>query len=131
MEDGNTKFDLISIMVDETFSGAREEDLTNLVQFSDYQKKANDLKYMGAFDEQRQCYMLQVNDTYLEMPVNWSIFSQNNKDISIDSINDGYGLTAIFSEILGSNITKVHLDIHPTYFKLTLYPSQENYQKAA
>lgn len=82
-------FDLISQMVNETFSGLEED--SNLSEELNYIEATNqsiletkesepiqlEFEYdyfLGAYDQQRKCYIFQIENEVIEFPENWGPF---------------------------------------------------------
>lgn len=81
-------FDLISLMVNETFDQVKvsapldeksldvEKKLNNLIRpyKEPVQLEFEFNFYLGAYDEARSCYIFQIRDTLIECPKNWGPF---------------------------------------------------------
>ena len=89
LDDG---FDLISQMVNETFSGVEDTESVDAFELSLVSAAAKaqtilDINvsepiqlefqydyYLGAFDENRNCFIFQIEDQVIEIPSNWGPF---------------------------------------------------------
>ena len=113
--------DLMSQITEETCAEAGEETkLGKCVDFQKYfEKRLNQVEFNSLndyldqqslnhrpleFQSTSQCYRLNIEDSILDFPSNWSIFEEiNSKDIiPVDQSMDQNFLIDIFSELVGS-----------------------------
>lgn len=102
MNDLSDGFDLISMMVNETFSGVEEDTSFSDIISSEISNKSYLLSmkevepvqlefhydfFLGGFDHDRKCYIFQVEEEVLEFPENWGPFKLSTvKDGSVEDL---------------------------------------------
>lgn len=125
MSTKDQNFDLISMMVDETFNQVSD---SNIAYLDDFRKESmgTDLEketFLMAFDGSRSCYILQVGKETLEIPSNWGIFSklQGHEGFkSLNKLEDSDFFMEILENLTGKSLVEIHFDTHPSYIKLEL-----------
>tara|TARA_Y100000385_G_C13068012_1_gene627666 strand:+ start:400 stop:897 length:498 start_codon:yes stop_codon:yes gene_type:complete len=105
MSNLNDGFDLISMMVNETFDGVEEdssysETLSYEIVEKPYlitTKEAEPIQlefyydfYLGGFDCERKCYIFQVEEEVLEFPENWGPFKLST--VKTGSVEDLFSM---------------------------------------
>ena len=133
-------FDLISMMVDETFRNVEEDDQTsfdNVLDFSAQKvsKKSNETEqlqfeynaFLGAYDIERSCYVFQIKDQVIELPKNWGPFKlinpaqlDNGDVFTISKLEDIHLLINILEDVSGLELEEVTCKFYDTHFKLVL-----------
>lgn len=102
MSDLSNGFDLISMMVNETFSGLEEdtsfsEAISNELSEKNYLLNMKEVEpiqlefhydfFLGGFDQDRKCYIFQIEEEVLEFPENWGPFKLSTvKDGNIENL---------------------------------------------
>lgn len=134
-------------MVKETFESVASSDASDNVLIFDSPKNKNSTEHIseqlefdfdaiqGEFDSHRQCYMFSIAGHQLELPVNWSLFSDLPRDLkegqtlfTLSESQDTSRLFELLQKITGQNLTTVEckwLKSRP-FLKMNLAFQQDN-----
>jgi hypothetical protein len=140
MSNETEHFDLISMMVDETFKAVEEVDQTsfdNVLDFSKAKKTKINSEveqlnfefnaFFGAYDIERSCYVFQIKNETIELPKNWGPFKfinpnqlNNGELFTLSKSEDTDLLIDVLENISGLNLEEVKCNFYDTHFKLVL-----------